>query len=664
MLEERTQRERALLSTMNVLEGWVDTVDHKRRLYAMGAFQEDTLPSWKSTLAFDDARYWEKRPTSDEEKRIDGTRTSLWEREMDARRARGAATTPTKKKKKKRGGIVGGRVTQERILMDNIEDEEAQLLFSSWWHQSFGRVKFSPRFTLERFDPSRWSNLVSYKAILALVTPTKDVTDEASAVLDKEQVRLLRNWLCGRTGTVGEDPPLRIRHSGDHLKGNGLFCDDPRGIPPGAFIMPFDGLIASHADLFGNVPGEQGGVGVDPDDPYDPSDTVYLGMDERTGEPIYVAPGFSTNPRDIEPGSSGTQGIPRAKSHLGRFLNGAVSKKISNCAIVKWIVGGQTQLWIVNVYARTIQPGEELLWTYDNSGIDFFKQIGLYSQSAGFIYPPGKFYDYQGTTQMTIETDDPAHVVHDPAMKFMETRKEPGKEARVKKAMLLQRLEEDDEEDEDDDEGELGAEEVTPEEMEREKRQGAKESAREERRRAREEEEEVQLAESSVRGRLEAYDLKHEEDVVRLGLVHHLYSGVPVVTERGTGFQSDLGVADVPRLDFYLDEEMNFGRLMEATTEDGRGRPRTTPEIQQSMPYVSESGRQSWKIRAVLKKKKDRVRPDKTLTTQYEKIQWQRRNLLYYGVPVPRMVLPNVFVVPTFEKLSKRYGETTRSHHR
>ncbi|MHA2263936.1 MAG: SET domain-containing protein [Candidatus Thorarchaeota archaeon] len=615
-LEDRTSGELDALKSINQMEGWVDTLAHKRRLYAMGAFQQDTLPPWKPTLDFFDARYWERVP------KIKERGMTLWEREVKER--------------------VKGRKTiaqRETILMNepdvNVGDE-ARLLFPSWWNQSFSRVKFSPSFTLENFDPSKWMNLNTFKMIEHMAA-----TDVS---MSPEQVETMKEWLCGRnTQGKEQDPPLRLRHSGDHLKGNGLFCDDPRGIPPGTFIMPFDGLITRHSDLYGapedRVPREF----------YDGSDTAYFGTDSVTGEPIYVSPGSigETSPRATQ-SSTGV-----VKAHLGRFLNGAVSKKIANCAIVKWIVEGQTKLWIVNVYARTIQPGEELLWTYDNSGIDFFKQIGLYSQSAGFVYPPSHLHDYLGTTQMTVETDDPQRVVHDPAMKFLDRRKEPGKESEVRTAVLLQRAAEEETEEEDEEEEEEGRlEEVSPEELRAEQREAEREAREEEQSflRAEGEEEEAAAATQAAKDRLEAYDLKHEEDITRFGLIHSLYSGVPVVTAPGIGTDQDEGVVDVPRLDFY---RARVHVHHHDSSED------TDFEIRQPLPYVRSNNRNTWKIRAVLKPKRDRVRPDSSLNTRFEKIQWQRRNLLYYGVPVPRMVLPTAFVSPAFKRLSERYGETS-----
>ena len=605
----RTAKEVELMENINHMEGWVDSVDHKRRLYDLGAFVLDSLPSWKTTLEFGDARYWERIPKHGrrkEEKHL------LWERELEAR-----MEAKTKKSRGTRD------LRQEFILLDDkIEDEDARAGFSSWWGQSFSNVKFSEDFTLEDFDPSKWSNYVAYKAIRGL---SKNATGPAA--LSKKQVNLLTQWTC-RRNAVKHDPPLKIRHSGDHLKGNGLFCDDPRGIPPGAFILPFDGLLVQHSRIFGTDKERVSSKH------YDASDTVFIGEDSWTGEPVYLAPGFSKE--DMRE----TGGPQEIKPHLSRFINGAVSKKIANCAIVKWIVHGTTQFWIVNVYARTIQPGEELLWTYDNSGIDFFKQIGMYSQSAGFVYPPDHLYDYKGSVQMTIENDTPGETVYDPVMKILSHRKEPGKESRVKTAVLLARLEEESEEEEEEGGGgavfEEGVTVATAEELEKEKRKAAQES--------REEEAREILAEASRQKPVEIYPLKFEEEIARFSLIHELYSGVAILASKEEriqqgDFSSDTevfkkGKVDVPRLDFYLSSKR---------------------EIHQPLPYVTFSNNQTIMIRAKLKE--NPTRPPRSLSKKFERIQWQRKNLLYYGTPVPRKVLPSTFLVPLFKRLATQYGE-------
>ena len=522
-IDERTSEELDLISRFDHTMSWVDTIDHKQRLYALGAFKTSTLPSWKATLEFSDERMWVHEEA-------------------------------------------GKRVPVNQQIVLDMNPEDARIAFPSWWDQSFSRVRFADDFILEGFDPSEWSNYIAHSVLEGLRaripaeegTSGEDDPKQGGAHLAEEQVNLLQEWMC-RRNTVEHDPLLRIRHTGDHLKGNGLFCDDPRGIPPGSFIMPFDGLIVSHSQLYG---AEEKRVDRKH---YSPDDIAFYGNDRITGEPLYIAPAsISIPPRAVhhrtpaeEEGTEEEEETekPAIKPHLVRFSNGAVSKNIANCAIVNWIVNGEQQAWLVNVYTRTIQPGEELMWTYDLSGINFFKEIGLYSRSAGFIYPPDRLYDYRGKERLVIENDRPSKVLHDAGMRFIDGRPEK-----------------------------ISAREIV------EARGGEEEG----------EEEVIEIAQTEVK-RLQAYRLEHEERFKRFNLIHSLYSGVAIPTDESR----NEGKVDVPLLDYYKSEE-HHRALQTAVTTDGRERERTRPEWHQPLRYVSYASRQAWTIRT--ETKQDRVK--------------------------------------------------------
>jgi len=249
-----------------------------------------------------------------------------------------------------------------------------------WDNVSFSTAAFSEGFMLEGFNPTVHVNLALHDILPA-----------------GEEYKGMGNMLNGRKV---HGPRLRIRHSGDRLKGNGLFCDDPRGIPSGAFIIPFDGWVVSkrrYQELARGNPRMSA--------TYDLKDAMVVGTDELTGEDILVI-ASSGNPPDrvLE---EGIEVIPEERTHASRFINTVCSNEMANCAVVHWVVDGRDTLWVVNPFTRTIAPGEELLIAYDPvDPLDYFRDIGLYARTPGFIYPPDTIRDDSGKTLVSIQNYD------------------------------------------------------------------------------------------------------------------------------------------------------------------------------------------------------------------------------------------------------------------
>jgi len=135
-----------------------------------------------------------------------------------------------------------------------------------WDTITFAGAKFNSTFTLEDFNPRKHLNLALHDILSE---------EDDSILLSK-----LREVLNDRSIHA---PRLKIRHSGDRLKGNGLFCDDPRGIPPGTFIMPFDGWVVGkkrYNQIVRNNPRLKLS--------YDLKDAMVLGNDKDNNEDILL----------------------------------------------------------------------------------------------------------------------------------------------------------------------------------------------------------------------------------------------------------------------------------------------------------------------------------------------------------------------------------------
>lgn len=541
--EERTPDERKLLLRTDDMSNWASTSEARRRFYGMGALEESTLPTWKGLVE---------------------------DRVLSISTRRGVSPLDIE-------------------LSEPPSDVDPRLYYPSWTEQAFGRVKFSTEFTLESFDPSVYSNANTFQLIRGLEG------------LSSSHVSVLLDWIARRKnetdgpGSGIHDPAVRIRHSGDPAKGNGLFCDDPRGIPPGTFIVPFDGYLALHSQIYGDS--EDGGLDKRY---YNPMDLVQYGIDRKTGEPIYVVPGSVNAHYFTEEKATGNDAVDSnghvVKAHISRYCNGAVSKSFANCTVARWIVQGQQQLWIVNASTRTILRGEELTWSYSaEDNIDFYRDIGLYSRSPGFIYPPEVLYDYTGLARMQIETDDPMTTVYDPVFGVVNEPSIP-----------------------------LGN--SSPSDVTERARLGILRDPR-----SSDVARDMPRSKFSVERKKKVIRLENELQMRRLLLFSVLYDGTLVD-----------GKAAVPLLDYHIHRRSEIERFfLGGATPEPSGRVRTITEVQQSLPFLRKVAFEQFVFR-----------------TQPVYTMRDSDAFVYFGVPKPRLPQERIFVDPLFKRLAATYGNS------
>lgn len=289
---------------------------------------------------------------------------------------------------------------------DKTYDNVDESLRPQWDSMDFSGVKFNPTFTLEGFDPRLHLNLVLHHTL------TEKGEEEKGDERVRQRLDAMRSVWNDRTVHA---PSVKIRHSGDRLKGNGVFCDDPRGIPPGTFIMAFDGWVVTqkrYDSLVETYPRIK--------QTYDIKDALELGKTSDDADAILLIassgnPAFRTFGTATEDGG---EKIPKERTHVSRFINTASSQEMANCAVVHWIVDGKDTLWVVNPFTRTIEPGEELLVVYDPvDQLDYFRDFGLYARTPGFVYPPDALHDLYGNSVVTVENYDVQNTRSDPSAK-------------------------------------------------------------------------------------------------------------------------------------------------------------------------------------------------------------------------------------------------------
>jgi len=256
-----------------------------------------------------------------------------------------------------------------------------------WDRVPFTDVRFRPDFTLLGFNPN-----IHYNVSLHVHIGEREGGDELKELLN------LRKDHASK---------LRVRPSGDRFKGNGLFCDDARGIPPGAFILRIDGWMVRRREYEKAVRKNSQVAKT-----YGMKDAFVYGHDKKSGEPVFIIASSSDHPIVDSP----PEGVPPSRILPWRYVNTACSWEYANCEVAHWIVNGEDQLWIINASTRTIQHGEELLLVYTiQDPLDYFRDIGLYARTPGFIYPPDEIRNLD-STMFTIDNYNVRNTRSHPSM--------------------------------------------------------------------------------------------------------------------------------------------------------------------------------------------------------------------------------------------------------